>query len=107
MADMVELIPGFTPEQSWAMQRVAEQAARNVWKAICEEDCRLPCKRMEDVHGVVFGHSERGIVGLGQRMDEAERTLSNIRRLTWIALTALFSSVGGWLFLLIQIATRG
>ena len=69
-------IPEFSATQKWVIEVVAEKAADKAVEKFFINGCPMPCRRVEDVETVVFGRTEKGIVGLDQRMASVERAVS-------------------------------
>lgn len=90
----MSVLPGFTPEQTWVLNTIADKAAQRAIEQFAKRDCVLVCPRMDAVEMVTFGRTERGVVGLDQRMAAVERTLATLRRVTWLAVGALITSIG-------------
>lgn len=116
-------IPGFTAEQSWSMEMLIERA---VSKGIAdgmahfqESNCADHQARTDHLETLVFGRTERGIVGLDQRMAAQESETQALTKAIddmvgdrkWfrrMVYSALFVSCVGLVFGLIQFAiTRG
>lgn len=95
-------IPGFTKEQSWAMNVVAEHAADRAIAKLQKGPCPVECTSMDAVQTVVFGRTERGISGLDSRVADLERAMANLKRVTWVAVSALIASVIGLIITLAQ-----
>jgi hypothetical protein len=100
-------VPGFTPEQSYILDVVAERAARRVVAELKSDGCPFECKDMEAVKTVVFGSTEKNIVGLDQQVANNSGTIKQIRRVTWIAVSAFIVSSVGLMFTVAQIAILG
>ena len=96
-------VPGFTPEQSWAMDVVAERAATRVVEKFALNGCPFPCP----VRTVVLGSSETGVVGLDDRVRELERFTARINRITWVAVSGVILAVIGIIATLVQVALIG
>ena len=101
---MTDPIPGFTPEQSWALRTVARQAAQETVAELATRSCPAACEDMAAVKATLFGATERGIVGIDARMDTAEGTLATIRRLTWLVVGAVVVSLISLVFTIGQLA---
>jgi hypothetical protein len=52
---MSDTIPGFTPEQSWALRAVAKEAARETVAELGEKPCGFDCRDMADVKDTLYG----------------------------------------------------
>ena len=48
-------------------------------------------KIIPNIEATVFGRAERGVVGLDERL--AEATLATLRRVTWLAVSAMVTSL--------------
>lgn len=76
---MSESIPGFTEEQSWAIERVLERAvSKGVAAGIAayqRGNCDEHRDHTERLETAVFGRTEEGVVGLDQRMALVEKAL--------------------------------
>jgi|GEM_PF-4038957 len=71
-------IPGFTVEQSWALQVVADAAAKAAVQELIKSGCPFACDDMAAVKTVVFGRSEAGIKGLDDRVATNERSITRL-----------------------------
>lgn len=85
---MSNSIPGFTDEQAWALRTVAKEAAQETVAALSAKPCGFACQDMADVKVVVFGATEKNVVGLDERMRAVERSLGYAARAFWIAVAA-------------------
>lgn len=92
--DRRQSVPGFTEDQVWAMNVVAERAAERVLEKFVSGGCQLPC----DVKMVVLGSPDGKVIGIDDRVRELERFAARITRLTWLVIGALVVSVIGLLF---------
>ena len=72
-------VPGFTVEQSWAMDVVAERAADRVLAKFFENGCPVPCPKVDAISATVFGRAETGVVGLVQRQATAEADIAALQ----------------------------
>ena len=54
-------IPGFTAEQAWALDAVAERAARKVLAERAQMPCTAACPRVEEVRDSVYGNGSDGL----------------------------------------------
>jgi len=89
-------IPGFTSEQSWALVKVADEAAERAIAKMRSNGCPVGgCNDRVALEAVVFGRAEAGVVGLDSRVADLERMAANLRRVMWIAVSALVTSVIG------------
>jgi hypothetical protein len=83
MPELTDPIPGFDPQQSVTlralMREQADASAERAVTAFVAGGCRVNCREMSDVHRVVFGASEDGVVGLDQRMADAEKSQKDVR----------------------------
>ncbi len=74
---MTDILPGFDEQQSFTIETVVERAVtKGVQKGISgyrDEHCREHLERTVALEAVVFGRTERGIVGLDQRMSDSEK----------------------------------
>ena len=98
-----QTVPGFTPEQSWAMDVVAERAATRVVEKFTASGCPFPCS----VRTVVLGSSETGVVGLDDRVRSLETFTNRINRITWVAVSGVVLAVIGIIATLVQVALIG
>jgi hypothetical protein len=84
----VGAVPGFTPEQVWVLDVVAERAAQKAIDGLVRRDCPLPCSRMLAVEQVVFGRAESGLAGLDARMPANERAIAEVAdTIVWLKRT--------------------
>lgn len=105
-------MPGFTPEQEWALKQVVKEGVREgVADALKDPRCPRPCEDVDALQSVVFGRTEKGIVGLDQRTDRNERQLTELlESIVWfkrLLYGALASGSVALLATLIQFAFTG
>lgn len=105
-------MPGFTPEQEWSLHQVVREGVREgVSDALKDPRCPRPCESMDALQAVVFGRTEKGIVGLDQRTDHNERQLTELLdSIVWfkrLLYGALASGTVALLFTLVQFAFTG
>lgn len=79
-------IPGFSEEQSWAIEKVIERAVSKGVEAgiggFQKSNCAIHLNRADEVRRVVLGHN--GTPGLDERVNNLERFELRINRLTWM-----------------------
>lgn len=101
-------IPGFTAEQKWVIEQVADAAAERAIAKLRENGCPVSgCSERGELQAVVFGRAEAGIVGLDERVATLERTNATLRRVTWMAVSGVVLGVIGLVFALVQLAITG
>ena len=90
-------IPGFTEEQTWVIEKVVEMAvSRGVeegMKAYRQDHCASHEERTYSLEAALFGRTELGLIGLDDRLRAAETTLDTLRRITWLAIGAMLTSI--------------
>ena len=69
---------------------IREQVAAGV-RAALAEDCVRRCSRVEEIEATVFGRPD--VVGLDDRLRAAESTLETLRRITWLSVGAMLTSL--------------
>jgi len=72
-------VPGFSAEQSWAVDVVAERAADRVLAKFFANGCPVPCPRVDAISGAVFGRAENGVPGLVQRTAANEDAIAALQ----------------------------
>lgn len=81
-------VPGFSPQQVWVLDVVAERAAQKAIDGLIKRDCPLPCSRMLAVEQVVFGRAEAGLAGLDARVPANERAIAEVTdTIVWLKRT--------------------
>lgn len=80
---------------------VREEVRRGV-EAALDEDCVRRCQRVEGIEALVRGDSTRAIVGIDERLRDAEATLATLRRVTWLAVGAMLTSLSALLLAVSQ-----
>jgi hypothetical protein len=93
-------------EYALFLATIRDEARTGVEEAL-QRDCVRVCPRIEAVESVVFGASERGVIGLDDRMRAVEGAVTTLRRVTWLAVGALITGGIGLLIGLIQFAVLG
>ncbi len=73
-------VPGFTAEQSWAVDVVAERAADRVLAKFFANGCPVPCPKVDAISGAVFGRVENGVPGLVQRTAANEDAIAALQK---------------------------
>ena len=73
-------VPGFTAEQSWAVDVVAERAADRVLAKFFANGCPVPCPKVDAISGAVFGRAENGVPGLVQRTAANEDAIAALQK---------------------------
>ncbi len=87
-------IPGFTSEQSWALVKVADEAAERAIAKMRSNGCPVGgCEERGELQAVVFGAAKAGVVSLDARVADVERVVANLRRLLWVSISALATSL--------------
>jgi len=75
-------IPGFTPEQTWALKQVIKEAVREA----NDHD-----ERVAKLEVCVFGNGE---VGLDERIRQLECFEARVARLTWLVVAQIVVLLG-------------
>jgi len=96
MADTT--IPGFTADQSWALEQVLERAVSKGVSSGIEAYQKRHCVEHQDktraLERSVFGAAEDGVVGLDERMNRLEAFEARVSRLTWLVIAQLIVLIG-------------
>lgn len=74
---MTPQIPGFTPEQSWALEAFAERVADKAVAKYRDAPCASACPRMEEVRDTVYGN---GTPGLKTEVTEMKKDLAGVAK---------------------------
>lgn len=97
-------VPGFTAEQSWVLDVVAERAAQRAVEKLRLGDCPVACAKMEALDKFCFGRAEDGIAGVDNRLPAAEAAVERLTdSFVWLqraliaALVAGAAGFGVWL----------
>lgn len=72
--DRRQSVPGFTEEQVWAMNVVAERAAQRVLEKFVSGGCHIPCA----LKTVVCGSEDGKVTGLDATVARHERELQEL-----------------------------
>ena len=84
-----------TDEQRFYIDTAAGQAAKAAVAEYARQECNRSCPRMDNVETVVFGSSERKIVGVDDRVRQLERFEARVARLTWLVVGQIVVLLGG------------
>lgn len=83
-------IPGFTPDQTWALKQVVKAGvAEGVAEALKDPRCPRPCENVNALRTTVFGSPDDKVIGLDERMRSVEKSLGYAAKALWIAIGAL------------------
>jgi hypothetical protein len=89
-------VPGFTPEQSWALDVVAERAAQRAVDKLRLGPCPVTCARMEAVDRFCFGKAEDGIAGVDTRLPAQEAAVARLTdSILWLQRIVVGAIVSG------------
>ncbi len=96
MISDADILAGLTKEQRWYIDRAAEEAATRAVDKMSGQLARRPfpqCDDIADVETVVFGASERGVIGLDQQVKANTDAIAAMRKLGWVIISATVSAI--------------
>ena len=91
--------PGFTAEQAWALDAVAERAARKVLTEYSSAPCTAACPRVEEVRDTVYGNGSDGLKTAVTRLQK------DVASLVWWYRVLVAAVVGSWIGLLLSVVS--
>lgn len=101
-------IPGFTPEQSWALRTIAREAAREAVAELRREGCPYSCTRVDNLEATVYGNGRPGLntrmVALETRDKDLDRSARRRPQL-WQAVAAVVAAVVAFASLIIALVS--
>ena len=89
-------VPGFTAEQAWALDAVAERAARKVLAEHGSSPCTAACPRVEEVRDTVYGNGADGLKTAVTRLQK------DVASLVWWYRVLVAAVVSSWVALLMS-----
>lgn len=54
-------LPGFSAEQAWTIETVAQRAAERAVAELRNQPCTAPCARVDDLEDTVYGNGTPGL----------------------------------------------
>lgn len=100
-------IPGFTAEQSWALDVVAERAAQRAIDKLWLGDCPVACARMEALDKFCFGRAEDDFAGVDTRLPAVESAVARLAgSIAWLRRAVVAALASGAVALAVWLLER-